>query len=306
MLSHQQCSHGERLSTPLPLGTSVTNVDNLTLNDSTPLPLGTSVTNADNVTSNESTPSLFTTSVNNVTSIECIPANEKLTLDQGFGLAQQRLLDSGFKVSPTQEQTPGDGNCAIHGLLDQMRYDPKLKNLAHVKSPHDIRSMVVQQLALLEATGKITWPGHMSMEDWTNYMMNNGAYCDEVYLLLAAEVFNREIVLVPVFQEEGHDENGFIKFTPSSFLSCQMFSPFYLLYYSEAKFVIPHFQSIRPTEGSQKLIASIPERSSLLSLPQMESTNATSEASRKRKQNSREMSYLSDSNIVSGKRCRKK
>ncbi len=313
-------------STPMPLSSSATNV---TSTASTPMPLSSSATNVTSTespptkistsativastesTSIESTPILFSSSADMFASVEstasplCTSAqNAKLTLGQGFDLAKQRLCESGFKLSPTQEVTPGDGNCAIHCLLDQMSHDDKLKGLARAKSPSQIRSMVVHQLGLLEATGKIAWPGHMSMEDWSKYMIQDGTYCDQVFFLLSAEVFNREIVLVPIFAEDGHDNSGLIKFTPSSFLSSQMYSPFYLLYYSDTKFVNPHFQSIRPINLNE-LVTSIPERSSLLSLPQMESTKDSEKKSRKRKEN-RELSCLSNENIVSGKRARR-
>ena len=33
------------------------------------------------------------------------------------------LLDIDFILSPSETDTPGDGNCFIHAILDQLKYD---------------------------------------------------------------------------------------------------------------------------------------------------------------------------------------
>ena len=47
---------------------------------------------------------------------------QHLTLDQGQFVMQKKLEEIGFELSPTQEDTPGDGSCLFHAILDQLRY----------------------------------------------------------------------------------------------------------------------------------------------------------------------------------------
>ncbi len=240
----------------------------------------------------------------------------KLTLEQGAVFVKNRLDEAGFQLSESQPNTPKDGNCLVHAVRDQMLADPKLKTIAQAKDHGQLRAMVVHQLPLLEATGKISWPGHQPMDQWIGTMLNDATFCDHIFLQLTAEVFNRELVLVPIFQD-GHAD-GQIKFQPSTGMPHD-FNPFYFLYFSESRFVNPHYQSIQRKEtclvnghsdsslvhedNQVQLLASIPDISSEMSPPTCESTKNNTR--NKRKQNSREMSYLSTTNIVSGKRSRK-
>ena len=48
----------------------------------------------------------------------------KLNLCDGLLAATQRLQEIGFILSPTDPDTAKDGNCFIHAILDQLKYDP--------------------------------------------------------------------------------------------------------------------------------------------------------------------------------------
>ena len=50
------------------------------------------------------------------------------TLTEGKALAEVTLKSMGFKPSPSQPITPGDGNCFLHALVDQLSYDRFLAN----------------------------------------------------------------------------------------------------------------------------------------------------------------------------------
>ena len=52
-----------------------------------------------------------------------------LSLSQGKFLIEQRLKDLHFVKSGGE--TPGDGNCLMHCLCDQMRYEDRLKDNYH-------------------------------------------------------------------------------------------------------------------------------------------------------------------------------
>ena len=155
---------------------------------------------------------------------------------------------------------------------------------------------------------------------------------EHTFITLASEVLNRCIILVPVFPEDGHDENGFITFTPQS--APPNAPALYLLYYSETRFSTPHFQSIRPSvrvrqQASESVkyfehapnlrncvqyqyrervsLGTLPDNTEDIANPQLQSTVCTRNTTRnKRKEtsNPREMSYLDSSNIVIGKRQR--
>ena len=47
----------------------------------------------------------------------------KLDLSIRKILAVQRLLNIDFILSPSETDTPSDGNCFIHAILDQLKYD---------------------------------------------------------------------------------------------------------------------------------------------------------------------------------------
>ena len=48
----------------------------------------------------------------------------KLDLCDGQLAATQRLQEIGFILSPTDPNTDKDGNCFMHAILDQLKYDP--------------------------------------------------------------------------------------------------------------------------------------------------------------------------------------
>ena len=52
-------------------------------------------------------------------------ARIKLNLAQGKFFANKKLATTGFTISPSQKETPGDGNCFIHAVADQLQYDPR-------------------------------------------------------------------------------------------------------------------------------------------------------------------------------------
>ena len=133
------------------------------------------------------------------------------------------------------------------------------------------------------------------------------------------------MILVPVFAEEGHNDKGEIIKKPAIDLG---YEPFYILYYSEIRFEVGHFQSIRPNKHA--LMNEIPEiieevslpiyQSSMLSKKSMESTQVihssqlsedstqlfeSSQVSDKskvvkktRSKNKRELSYIDNSCIL--------
>ena len=159
-------------------------------------------------------------------------------------------------------------------------------------------------------------------------MRQSGVFCDDIFLQVASNFLNRTLVLVPAFAEEGHNERGEIIKSPAIDLG---FEPFYILYYSEIRFEVGHFQSIRPNSHSQPTqMKEIPEtikeisppiyQSSILSKKSIESTQVIQSSQmsedstqlvdpsqlsvksklvkKTRSKNKRELSYLDNSCIL--------
>ena len=50
-------------------------------------------------------------------------SNSLLNLSAGIITATQRLQDIDLILSPSQPETPKDGNCFMHAIIDQLTYD---------------------------------------------------------------------------------------------------------------------------------------------------------------------------------------
>ena len=180
---------------------------------------------------------------------KCDPASiTKLTLDQGLKLATQRLEHFGFIVSNTQPQTPKDGNCFCHSAADQMKSDIHLKSLNY--SYADIRSETVNKADFVTKRCNLTTDciehpkanskKSLSFEEWKVLMAKEGQCCDQLFLQIFAENFNKKLVVIPVFKTQGDSDTGIIEIVPE----VESGEPFHFLYYSEARFLSPHYQSI--------------------------------------------------------------
>ena len=83
-------------------------------------------------------------------------------------------------------------------------------------------------------------------------MKENSEYGDQIFLQLAANVLNRDIVIIPVFRDQAHIQaSGFSMITSSS-QNQQV--PLFVLQFSDARFKDPHYQSIRPRPNIENLI----------------------------------------------------
>ena len=173
-----------------------------------------------------------------------IPILKNLSLEDGEPYAFFRLKKLGLKKSPTQPETPPDGNCMVHAILDQMRYDPAHAVAASTLDHHQLRVLIATSLLNLIDQGKIDWNNEIlggTPDDWIREMKHSGTYCDEVFLTAACFFLHRSIITYPVFVESDCDRIinpiGGIRTT---------FEPFHLLLYSDAHFQDPHYQSVRP------------------------------------------------------------
>ena len=77
------------------------------------------------------------------------------------------------------------------------------------------------------------------VQGWIDKMMQNGHWCDHVFLQLASNYLNKDLVILPINPEDGHNGTDRIVIKAKSSIG----EPFYFLNYSSNTL---HFQSIRP------------------------------------------------------------
>ena len=77
------------------------------------------------------------------------------------------------------------------------------------------------------------------VQGWIDKMMQNGHWCDHVFLQLASNYLNKDFVILPINPEDGHNGTDRIVIKAKSSIG----EPFYFLHYSSNTL---HFQSIRP------------------------------------------------------------
>ena len=163
---------------------------------------------------------------------------QHLTLDQGQFVMQKKLEEIGFELSPTQEDTPGDGSCLFHAILDQLRYC-ELRD--EVSNHQELRWKIVSYgYDFFLKTGRLDWTGMSSVEtpeDWKKRMSRPDEWGDEVAITCASNVLGVNIVIAVAFQED---------LIIIKSLERSKHEPLYLFYYSETDFSPAHYQSIRP------------------------------------------------------------
>jgi len=187
------------------------------------------------------------------------PPVRKLRLSEGSSLATVRLRDVDFEVSPSQPVTPGQGNsCMFHALLDQLRFH-QVPSIA--ASHSQLRAKLVQAAYNSVKAGKLTWPEGETVEEWRMLMGQEGTMGDQVVLQVAANLFQRQIVILPVFWSAAHLPSlGITLISPSSrspSKTSSSRSALFLQYFSESRFLTPHYQSVRPKPGDNHLVESL-------------------------------------------------
>jgi len=189
------------------------------------------------------------------------PPIRKLRLSEGSALAKARLSGVNFEVSPSQPVTPGQGNsCMFHALLDQLKFQQA--SLASIAASHSqLRGKLVQAAYNSVKAGKLTWPEGESVEEWRSGMAQEGTMGDEVILQAAANLFQSQIVILPVFWSAAHLPSlGITLISPSSKTTksptktSTSSSALFLQYFSESRFLTPHYQSVRPKSGQNHLV----------------------------------------------------
>ena len=78
---------------------------------------------------------------------------------------------------------------------------------------------------------------------WFENMEKDRFWCDYPFLWLAANYLKKEIIVLPIYSQDGHGETGQISIPPEM---PTIGEPFYFLNYTNI-----HFQLIRPKPANQ-------------------------------------------------------
>ena len=177
---------------------------------------------------------------------------DKLSLEQGQYVMEQRLEELQFVVSPSQKSTPRDGNCLPESLFEQVQYVPELAGV--VVDAFELRVQVVLSLENSVRDGLLAWPGGddtMEVDNevgtqrqWKQRMLRPGVWGDAVFLRLASLYLKTDIIIIPAFRESG--ENTTLGYTIIKSENRTSSEPIYLFYFSDTDFKSPHYQSVRP------------------------------------------------------------
>ena len=87
------------------------------------------------------------------------------------------------------------------------------------------------------------------ISDWIERCSQNYIFSDEIFVQLASIALNRKIKIYSVMDKANRDRT----IEPHADCSCGMQTPnepLYLLYFEDAHFRSPHYQSIRPKSES--------------------------------------------------------
>ena len=146
----------------------------------------------------------------------------------------------------------------FHALLDQLRFH-QVPSIA--ASHSQLRAKLVQAAYNSVKAGKLTWPEGETVEEWRSLMGQEGTMGDQVVLQVAANLFQRQIVILPVFWSAAHLPSlGITLISPSSkspSKTSSIRSALFLQYFSESRFLTPHYQSVRPKAGENQLVESL-------------------------------------------------
>ena len=119
--------------------------------------------------------------------------------------------------------------------------DPHLQTMAETHTVQEIRKLIAETIHNDEFAQMYLLPENqidvLSVEEWLQKIQQDFEWCDDIFIYLAAKMLKKEIVLLPVYPDDGHGDSGKIVVTPEE----KTGTPFYMLYYKDV-----HFQSIVP------------------------------------------------------------
>ena len=157
---------------------------------------------------------------------------------------EKRLKELGFEMS--EKETPRDGSCMFHALLDHIQSNPSIP--AYAESHWELRYKIVCE-GYEKYIDKLSWPDDPqsgSKKEWKQHMLNPSVWGDEVVLHLAANLLEVDLHVIHAFPESSCN-NGVTVIKPMCVSSPNQ--SIYLFYFNESDFSPAHYQSVWPSSS---------------------------------------------------------
>ena len=142
--------------------------------------------------------------------VDTLAGEPETILDEADDNFDTRMKSLGFKRSPSQPNTVGDGACGIRALCDQLSLccdDPMFGPEEHVLARC---STAIQAKYMVKRQELDTGFFEPNVADWCTRMSKNNEFIDNIFLLIFSQVQERDIVVIPVHKGSaaGSDGNG--------------------------------------------------------------------------------------------------
>ena len=160
--------------------------------------------------------------------------------------AKSRVQSLGFRFSSSQPFTKGDGNCMLYAIWDQL-HKCNHSILLDLKTPHELRLHVCSKLDQQLQEDLIFWVQSYSAESWLLRMRKDGTWCDDVFLQIVANIFHKNVILIPLSPSSAHHAGMYLDIRSST---GGVGDPFFMLYFEEWR-MAGHYQSLEPDPSVQ-------------------------------------------------------
>ena len=104
-------------------------------------------------------------------------------------------------------------------------------------------------------TGRLSWsfdPELGTLEDWKKRMLQDGTWGDEVFLVLASNILQVDLIIIPCFRESSVHQG--LGFTLIKSFERPKHLPLYLFSFSESDFNPAHYISVLPNNPKENVI----------------------------------------------------
>ena len=155
--------------------------------------------------------------------------------------AKERVASLGFRFSSSQPYTQGDGNCMLYAIWDQLK---KCNHniLQTLKTPHELRLHICSKLKHQLEENHIFWVQTFTPETWLHKMIKDKTWCDDAFLQITANIFNKNIIFIPLSPSSAHHAGMYLDVRSTH---GGHGDPFFMLYFEEWK-MAGHYQSLEP------------------------------------------------------------
>ena len=173
--------------------------------------------------------------------------DSKVITDKFWEKIQEQEQELGFTAS--ENETPGDGSCMFHALLDQIDSHPSLPPYA--ENHWELRYKIVCE-GFEKFIDRLEWPNDPKVGSQIalkRKVMNPSTWGDEVVLQLTSNLLEVDINIITAF-------NDVTIIKPIDVTSSSQKQPIYLYLFSESDFESAHYQSVWPSSLPSSLPSS--------------------------------------------------